>query len=194
VRYPAPWKKFPKKLKINFEIPINEADVYKWGLWSRGGLFLVNRRAILAYTNALSAYRETRIKTASQGQLIIMLYDEAVKHLDRGLELLEVNASGKKDPGKIEQINKAVLKTQEIITELMVSLDFEQGGEIAQNLFSLYTWFNKELLDANIKQDMRRITIIRNMLDELRGAWSEIAVKNTSETAGKAVTGVNIAG
>lgn len=148
----------------------------------------------MAYTNALSAYRETRIKTASQGQLIIMLYDEAVKHLDRGLDLLEKNATGKKDPGKIELINKAVLKTQEIITELMVSLDFEQGGDIARNLFSLYTWFNKELLDANIKQDMRRITIIRNMLDELRGAWNEVVVKNASESAGKTVTGVNIAG
>jgi flagellar protein FliS len=162
--------------------------------WPRGGLLSANRRLILAYTNALSAYRETRIKTASQGQLIIMLYDEAVKHLDRGLELLEKNTTGKKDPAKIEQINKAVLKTQEIITELMVSLDFEQGGEIAKNLFSLYTWFNKELLEANIKQDMRRITIIRNMLNELRGAWSEVVSKNASESAGKAVTGVNIAG
>jgi flagellar protein FliS len=148
----------------------------------------------LAYTNALSAYRETRIKTASQGQLIIMLYDAAVKHLDHGLELLENHATGKKDPGKIELINKAVLKTQEIITELMVSLDFEQGGEIAKNLFALYTWFNKELLEANIKQDIRRITIIRNMLNELRGAWNEVVAKNTSESPGKAVTGVNIAG
>jgi flagellar protein FliS len=155
---------------------------------------LANGGLILAYTNALSAYRETRIKTASQGQLIIMLYDEAVKHLDRGLDLLEKNAMGKKDPGKIELINKAVLKTQEIITELMVSLDFEQGGEIAKNLFALYTWFNKELLEANIKQDIRRITIIRNMLNELRGAWNEVVAKNASESAGKAVTGVNIAG
>jgi flagellar protein FliS len=123
-----------------------------------------------------------------------MLYDEAVKHLDRGLELLGKNTAGKKDPGKIEQISKAVLKTQEIITELMVSLDFEQGGEIAKNLFSLYTWFNRELLEANIKQDIRRITIIRNMLSELRGAWNEIVAKTTTESAGKAVTGVNIAG
>jgi flagellar protein FliS len=123
-----------------------------------------------------------------------MLYDAAVKHLDRGLDLLDKNATGKKDPGKIELINKAVLKTQEIITELMVSLDFEQGGEIAKNLFSLYTWFNKELLEANIKQDIRRITIIRNMLNELRGAWNEVVAKNASESAGKAVTGVNIAG
>jgi flagellar protein FliS len=148
----------------------------------------------LAYTNALSAYRDTRVKTASQGQLIIMLYDEAVKHLDRGLELLGMNESGKKDPGKIEQVNKSILKVQEIITELMVSLDFEQGGDIAKNLFSLYTWFNQELLEANIKQDQRRITVIRNMLYELRGAWSEIASKNPAEAAGKAVSGINIAG
>ncbi|MDR1862750.1 MAG: flagellar export chaperone FliS [Treponema sp.] len=148
----------------------------------------------MAYTKALSAYRETRIKTASQGQLIIMLYDEAVKQLDYGLDLLAMDTAGKRDPGKIELVNKAVLKTQEIVTELMVSLDFEQGGEIAQNLFSLYTWFNKELLEANIKQDLRRITVVRTMLKDLRGAWSEIAAKNASEGAGKAVTGVNIAG
>jgi flagellar protein FliS len=159
-----------------------------------GGAFLgVTEGIILAYTNALSAYRETRIKTASQGQLIIMLYDEAIKHLDRGLDLLGMNTTGKKDPGKIEQISKSILKTQEIITELMVSLDFEQGGDIAKNLFSLYTWFNQELLEANVKQDIRRVTIIRNMVNELRGAWNEIAAKTPTENrTGSA--GVNIAG
>ncbi|GHV54535.1 flagellar protein FliS [Spirochaetia bacterium] len=148
----------------------------------------------MAITNALSAYRETRIKTASQGQLVIMLYDEAVKHLDRGLELLGTDASGKKDPGKIEKISKSILKTQEIITELMVSLDFEQGGDIAKNLFSLYTWFNRELLEANVKQDVRRITIIRNMVNELRGAWAEIIAKTSAEMVNRPVSGVNIAG
>jgi flagellar protein FliS len=154
----------------------------------------ITEGTILAYSKALSAYRETRIKTASQGQLIIMLYDEAVKQLDHGLELLELNAVGKKDPGRIEQISKAILKTQEIITELMVSLDFEQGGEIARNLFSLYTWFNQELLEANIGQDPRRIADIRNMLNELRGAWNEIAAKHSAEGADRPSSGVNIAG
>jgi flagellar protein FliS len=148
----------------------------------------------LAYTNALSAYRETRIKTASQGQLIIMLYDEAVKQLDHGLDLLALNNQGKRDPGKIEKIGKAILKTQEIITELMVSLDFEQGGEIAKNLFSLYTWFNQELLEANISQDPRRITVVRGMINDLRGAWSEAAVKASAEGMGRPAAGVNIAG
>ena len=123
-----------------------------------------------------------------------MLYDEAVKHLDRGLELLKMNTGGKKNPGNIEKISKSILKTQEIITELTVSLDFEQGGEIAKNLFSIYTWFNKELLESNIKQDTKRIAAVRNQLSELRSAWAEIAVKNSTETTGKGATGVNIAG
>jgi flagellar protein FliS len=105
-----------------------------------------------------------------------------------------LNTGGKKNPGNIEKISKSILKTQEIITELTVSLDFEQGGEIAKSLFSLYTWFNKELLEANIAQDMRRITAVRFQLNELRSAWAEIAAKTSPETAGKSVAGVNIAG
>jgi flagellar protein FliS len=147
----------------------------------------------LAYTNAISSYRETKVKTASQGQLIIMLYDEAVKSLDRALELMVLSIEGKKDPGNIEKISKSIVKAQEIITELTVSLDFDQGGEIAKSLFSLYTWFNKELLEANISQDTRKITAVRNQLSELRSAWAEIAAA-TLETTGKPVSGVNIAG
>jgi flagellar protein FliS len=153
----------------------------------------VSEGSILAYQNALSTYRETRVKTASQGQLIIMLYDEAVKSLDRGLELLDRH-NRKKDPSNIEKIGKSVMKAQEIITELTVSLDFEQGGEIAKNLFSLYTWFNQELLEANIRLDTERIAVVRDMLNDLRGAWNGIVGKSAAETAGTAVSGVNIAG
>ena len=147
----------------------------------------------MAYSNAISSYQETKVKTASQGQLIIMLYDGAIKSLDRAMELLALNVDGKRIPGNIETISKSILKTQEIITELIVSLDFEQGGEIAKSLFSLYTWFNKELLEANMAQDMSRIKPVRNQLYELRSAWAEIAVKTTGNTVDN-VTGVNIAG
>jgi flagellar protein FliS len=123
-----------------------------------------------------------------------MLYGEAVRQLDLALDLLEVNDTGKKDPAKIEKISKAVVKTQEIVAELMVSLDFEQGGDIAKNLFSLYTWFNRELMEANINQDRRRISSVRYLIDELRGAWQEIAASNAAETANREVVGLNIAG
>jgi len=137
----------------------------------------------LAYNNAFSAYRDARVMTASQGQLVVMLYDKAVQHLDHGLELLGINLRGKRDPGAYEEIGKSLMKAQDIITELTVSLDFDKGGDIARNLFSLYTWFNHELLEANINQDVRRITIIRNMLRELRGAWGETAAQKPAEAA-----------
>ena len=148
----------------------------------------------MAYTNALAAYKEARVKTAGQGQLIMMLYDEAVKQLDRGLELLKKNSKGKKDPGKIEEITKALLKTQEIITELTVSLDFEQGGEIAKNLFSLYSWFNHEIVEANISKDMERVATIRAMLNDLRLTWGEVIAKAPLENLERPRNGINIAG
>lgn len=148
----------------------------------------------MAYPNALSAYRETRVRTAGPGQLIIMLYDEAIKQMDQSIELLSQKQRGKIDPSKIEVINKALVKAQEVITELMVSLDFEKGGDIAQNLFSLYTWFNRELLEANLSKDVDRVANVRNQMNELRSAWIEVVAKTATEHLGNNSAGVNIAG
>jgi flagellar protein FliS len=117
-----------------------------------------------------------------------MLYDEAVRQLDKAIDLLDEYGTPerKRDPGKIEPINKAVLKTQNIITELMASLDMDKGGEIALNLFSLYSWFNKELLEANISHDKRRITVVRNLVSELRSTWSEVSIKTAASEKPKA--------
>jgi flagellar protein FliS len=147
----------------------------------------------MAYSNQLAAYTQTKIKTAGQGQLIIMLYDGAVKNLDYALDLLRLNAEKKHDPANIEMISKALIKAQEIVTELMVSLDFEKGGEIARNLFSLYTWFNKELLEANIANDSARISGVRKMIGDLRMAWVEIIAK-TSANEKKIPMGISLAG
>ena len=146
----------------------------------------------MKYKDASSTYKETTIKTAAPGQLIVMLYDEGIKQLTKAVELLQKNQDGKKDPGKIEQISKAVMKTEEIITELMISLDFEQGGEIAKQLFSLYTWFNRELLEANISQDVDRIIAVKNMLLELRNSWNTIS--QTASQPIREAAGINIAG
>ena len=147
----------------------------------------------MAYKNASFSYKETRIKTAGQGQLIVMLYDEGIKQLIRAIELMEGNNTDKKEPGRIEQTSKSIMKTEEIITELMVSLDFEHGGEIAKNLFALYTWFNRELLEANITQDIKRIKTVRDMLSELRDTWSSIS-QNAVEQPNREAAGLNIAG
>jgi len=149
----------------------------------------------MSYKNASSSYKEAKVKTAGQGQLIIMLYDEAVKQLTKATELLDLNIKEKKDPGRIEQISKSVLKTEEIITELTVSLDFDNGGEIAKNLFSIYTWFNRELVEANINHDLNRMLTVKDMLLDLKNTWSTIANQKTAENPNReAAVGLNIAG
>jgi flagellar protein FliS len=151
-------------------------------------------RGLMAYKDVSSSYKETKIKTAGQGQLIVMMYDEAVKQLTKAAELLQMNNKEKKDPGRIEQISKAVMKTEEIITELTISLDFEQGGEISKNLFALYTWFNRELVEANISHDLNRMLTVKDMLSDLRNTWSIVANQKTLENPNREAVGLNIAG
>ena len=148
----------------------------------------------MAYKSAISTYRETRVTTAGQGQLIIMLYNEVAKYLDEALQILGTQEAGKKDPGCIEKFGKAIVKAQDVITELMVSLDFEHGGDIAKNLFSLYTWFNRELVEANISHDALRISKVRDLVDDLRGAWMAVITTGATETANREVVGISIAG
>ena len=147
----------------------------------------------MSYNQALSAYRETRVKTASQGTLVIMLYDEAIKQMGESASLFD--GDFRKEPGRIEKANKHILKSQEIITELMASLDMEAGGDISRNLLALYTWFNQQLLEANIEKKPEKIALVRNMMEELRGAWAEI-VSTTAVPAShqSAPAGINIAG
>lgn len=141
-------------------------------------------------SNPLAAYREIRVKTASPGQLVVMLYEEAVKQCDRALELMARDL--RKHPADIEKVNSALGKAQDIVTELMASLDFEAGGDIAQDLFALYVWFNRELMEANMEKNEKRVRSIRKQLDELRGAWAEAASKVQGGNASP--MGVNIAG
>jgi flagellar protein FliS len=85
-----------------------------------------------------------------------------------------------------------VLKAQDIITELMVSLDFDKGGDIAPKLFGLYRFFNEQLMEGNVSKDAQPLRTVSSMLRELRGAWAQIA--NTTSVEGRQSNGVNIAG
>ncbi len=137
--------------------------------------------------NPLNAYKKTTVKTAGQGKLIVMLYDEGIRQLDIALEGLQ------QEKPPVDKIHNAIVKTQDVVTELMVSLDFDKGGDIARNLFSLYMYFNQQLLEANMQKDVKVLQDVRRLMAELREAWSAIAGKTDGEQ--RSVSGgVNIAG
>ncbi len=140
---------------------------------------------------AVTAYKETNIKTASSGSLILMLYEEGIKQVNSAIEKMEVE----KIPAReIESINNHIIKAQEIITELMASLDLDAGGEIAQNLLSIYSYFNQQLLQANIKKDYKLLLPVKDMMKELQLVWKEVVSAQPAQVTPAKSAGINIAG
>jgi flagellar protein FliS len=141
----------------------------------------------MAYSNnSVHAYRETRVKTVSQGRIIVMLYDEALRQIDEAVGLLDTGTK------QLDRVNNSVVKAQDIITELMVSLDMEQGGDIARNLFRLYMFFNDRLMEGNVRKEAKPLVEVRGLMANLRDAWREI--ENVATPSPAVTTGVNIAG
>lgn len=136
--------------------------------------------------NSAKLYKETSIKTAGSIKMIVMLYDEAVRQLDSAV--LHI----KEKTRKLDLVNNAIGKAQDIITELLVSLDMEKGGEVAKNLHRLYFYFNQALTDANIKKDHKKVEQIQGMLIELRDVWDQLAEQGPNIVSENG--GINIAG
>ena len=78
-----------------------------------------------------AAYQNTNIKTASQGKLVVLLYEAAVKNLKNAESLID--EENKIKPSNMEKFGKFLQKAQAIITELQVSLDMEKGGDLFQS-------------------------------------------------------------
>jgi flagellar protein FliS len=136
----------------------------------------------------VSAYKEIQIKTANQIRLIVMLYDGAIRHVN-----LAIDAFGE-GHRRYDVINAHIIAAQDILSELMASLDFEKGGVLAKNLFSLYSFMNRRLLDGNLKKDPAPLTEVKKMMGDLREAWDEISSRKGLEENNTPATGVNIAG
>ncbi|MCR5062620.1 MAG: flagellar export chaperone FliS [Spirochaetales bacterium] len=144
------------------------------------------------YQNAYSAYQKNNVSTASQGRLVVLLYEGAIKHLNSALALFEDDEKIK--PGNIEQFGIHIQKTQAIITELQVSLDMEKGGDIARNLMSLYVFFNEELMNSSINHNKTKILFVHKMMTELVDSWRTVANSAANAPAAKVANALNIEG
>lgn len=130
------------------------------------------------YNQAYNAYQTATVRTASQGQLVVLLYEGAVRELTTATSLF--GTDGKLKAHDIEKFGNCLQKTGAIITELEASLDMEKGGEVAENLMSLYTYFNSELMDAAFKQDKSKVDFVLNMMTELTVSWRQIAASTAN--------------
>lgn len=120
--------------------------------------------------NPWQSYQKVATNTASPGQLVLMLYEGAIRFLERARagfdcdEPVEFNTT----------INNNILRAQDIIRELDCSLNLEQGGDIAQQLRRLYDYFDRRLLEANLRKDSEGVSEVIARISTLRDAWAEM--------------------
>ena len=123
----------------------------------------------------LGRYQDMKIQTASPEQIMIMLYDGAIRFsLQAKKKMVEKDFEGK---------GIFISKTQAIIDELMNSLDFSIAPDLCSNLQQLYIYINEKLTEANIKLDIEAIDEVVGLLNTLRDGWKQALATNASQPA-----------
>ncbi len=125
--------------------------------------------------NGHERYLETAVETASPARLIVMLYDGAIRFINEA-----ITAMHQRD---YETQNARLQRAQKILAELISSLDFDKGGEIAENLFRLYTYMYNQLVEANIHDNVERLEHVIDLLSDLREAWDTIATESEAQVS-----------
>jgi flagellar protein FliS len=118
----------------------------------------------------ISHYRETQIKTASQGKLVVILYDGLLRFLDLALENLPKK--------KYDLVNNNIIRAQDILSELSMALNME-AGDISQRLLSIYSFLNMKLIEGNVQKSEKPIRFVRRMIAELRESWNKVSKKSS---------------
>ena len=108
-------------------------------------------------------YTEQSGLTAKPGELLIMLFNAELKNIK--IAIINIEA------GNMAEAHARLIKAQDIINELIVSLDYKY--EISKELSALYTFINGELISANIKKDQEKLKKLLPLITDLRDTWEQ---------------------
>ena len=108
-------------------------------------------------------YRRQQILTATPEQLTLMLYNGALKFINEGIKAIQEKS--------YEESNNKLIRVQDILSELQATLKMEY--EISTNLYALYDYAKRCLIEGNMKDDIAKIEEAKEIITELRNAWHE---------------------
>lgn len=115
--------------------------------------------------NAAQSYKQAQVNTVGRADITLMLYDGLLRFLDLAAENMKQN--------KIQEKGNYISRALDIIHELDSTLNMEKGGDIAKGLHSLYFITNKNLLMANLKNDLSILKSVRQNMQDVRDAFFE---------------------
>jgi flagellar secretion chaperone FliS len=139
--------------------------------------------------NPWKSYRQISTLTAPPGQIVLMLYDGALRFLGRAL-----TGFSNEDPAQANMlIHNNLQRAQDIIRELNYALDMERGGEFAATLRGLYEYFGRRLWESNTRKNREGIDEVIRHLTVLRDAWATMLSKQETVSAEAAPHGLALA-
>ncbi|MGL5477507.1 MAG: flagellar export chaperone FliS [Clostridium sp.] len=121
--------------------------------------------------NAYNTYKNNSVNYASKEQLLLMLVDGAVKFSKIARQAILDN--------NVQKAHENLMKTQDIFTELMVSLDVN-AGDWARNMMAIYAFIKEGLVEANFKKDVKELDKVIPLIEDIRNTWYEAEKKARS--------------
>ena len=122
------------------------------------------------YTNQ---YLATTVNSASPEQLMLMLYDGAIRFISLGAQAIENGLVDK----RADYGNKA----SAMVSAFAATLDRNQNAQLADDLDALYGYMLRRMLDANLKNDTAPLLEVRQLLSDLRATWAQAIDLNKKE-------------
>ncbi len=116
--------------------------------------------------NPYKQYQKTQVTTASREKILLMLYEGAIRFTKQA----RVAMNEKKIADKGKYISKATA----ILSELMATLDFKVGGQLAHDLENLYIFMIDKLIEANIQNKVEPLDHVERLLNTLYSAWKDV--------------------
>jgi len=123
----------------------------------------------MMYGAGLAQYKKTNVETATGLELVVMCYEHAIRFIKE--------AKLHYERAQYLEKGRALQRALDIINELKCSLDFERGGEIANNLESLYNFIIRGLLEADIQRNLDFFDIASDILSDLKEAWETLTAR-----------------
>jgi flagellar protein FliS len=113
--------------------------------------------------SAVQQYKAQTINSMTSGELLILLFDEVIKHLKIACTMLQEK--------NYETSEKCTQKAKEIINYLINILDRQYP--LSQELYQMYSFFNEKIISAEIKQDPKTLEEIIPLIEDMRQTWAE---------------------
>jgi flagellar protein FliS len=122
-----------------------------------------------AYAQSTDVYLTQRVMGATPEQQAALLMEAGQLFLGKAIKAM--------DQKDLFEVSRCLRRVTDIINEAICRLNYEDGGEVVENLLKLYDWWTREILEASNTKDVARLDAILKHMGEIRQAWEQFHEK-----------------